>query len=296
MGPALCIAVVLTLTAAALVLAGGGWVALQSPHRAWIHEALSNRTFILCGLVTLGCIVVMSALGGMLWHAGAAYRRKRRSEDGNILLEFTLALPFLLMLSLLMTQSSLLMGGNLCVHYAAYCAARSAIVQIPSNLNQTEPHNTLLDSGAKQQKIKAAAVWALWPVSCGSSAYSGSVDVSVLTAGVSQFCAGYGISTDGVIPSGMDRRLAYAAEYTTVNLSAPADGKKYADHEDIRISLTHTLYLSVPFAGKLFATLSSDGDPLGFGTGEYGMKIYANCTLTNEGVQDYIEAETIPSQ
>ena len=36
------------------------------------------------------------------------------------MIEFTLALPFLLMLALLMAQTALVMVGNLCVHYAAF--------------------------------------------------------------------------------------------------------------------------------------------------------------------------------
>lgn len=294
LAPAIGFGAVLIVSSAALVLAGGGWVIFNAPDRSWIREAVSNRMFILCGLVTLGCIVVMSIVGGMLWRAGAAFRRKKRDQDGNILLEFTLALPFLLFLALLMTQSSLLMGGNLCVHYAAYCSARSAIVQIPANLTAAgELHNTYVEGGMKFQKVKAAAVWALWPVSCGSTDYPGSTDVSALAGGVQQFFAGYGVQAQA-IPVGMSKRLAYAAEYTTVTINPPADGKKYADHEDIHVNLAHTLYLSVPFAGKLFANLSSDGEPLGFGMGEYGMKIYAKCTLTNEGIQDYIDAETLP--
>ncbi len=48
------------------------------------------------------------------------------------------------MISLLMVQSSLLMGGYLCVNYASYCAARSAIVYIPQEMRE-ESRNQLLD-------------------------------------------------------------------------------------------------------------------------------------------------------
>ena len=87
-----------------------------------------------------------------------------RGQDGAAIVEFVMVLPILLMIVLVMVQSSLLMAGNLCVHYSAYCAARGAIVYVPFDSPPTEPPNAVLGSSIdsyKRMRIKQAAVWAL---------------------------------------------------------------------------------------------------------------------------------------
>ena len=91
----------------------------------------------------------------------------------------------------------------------------------------------------------------------------------------------------------LGRKLAYAEEHTQVELEAPADAKAYSDHEDLRVRVRHDFYLSVPYADKVFAEFGPGVD-LGFGNAR-GLNLSAACTLTNEGVQDYVDVEKFPS-
>ena len=67
---------------------------------------------------------------------------------------------------------------------------------------------------------------------------------------------------------------------------------EYDQHEDVKVRVTHRFYMAVPFVARLFRALGDeDVRELSFGRGEYAMVIRAPCTLTNEGVQDYVEEE-----
>jgi hypothetical protein len=283
----------------AAVLAGGGWVVLTGPSKPWLSAAVRSPLFIGCAFITFGCAVALVLLGRMLWRAAARERSRRKPQEGAVILEFAMVLPIALMLVLLMTQSAMLMGGNLCVHYAAYCAARSAIVHVPANANASEPPNVVLAAGAsaKQDRIRLAAVWACMPVSCSGDDYpgGGSAMASKLTDGLDRFFSNYARTTPGWVRTSLGKRLSYADEYTSVDLEPPANGDRYTEHEDLRVRVSHTLYLSVPYANWFFSTLDKrDGVKLSFGAANYGMRIHAACTLTNEGLQDFVEPETFP--
>lgn len=64
-----------------------------------------------------------------------------RDEDGSAQsLSFVLTLPFFVMIILFIVQVSQLMIGTIVVHYAAFAAARSAIVWVPAGTG-SEPEN-----------------------------------------------------------------------------------------------------------------------------------------------------------
>ena len=70
-------------------------------------------------------------------------------------LSFVLTLPFFVLIVLFIVQVSQIMIGTVIVHYAAYAAARSAIVWIPAGVGLTEPENRIssyyLDPYAEDQ-------------------------------------------------------------------------------------------------------------------------------------------------
>jgi len=268
---------------------------------AWARAAVSSRPFVYCAALTAGCLVVLVLLSAGLVRLGAARRRVRRGaaagQDGTAIAEFALVLVIALPLVMVMIQSTLVMAGNLCVHYAAYCAARSAIVQIPDDLGDDEPPNVLLtDQGSqKMRRIRLAAIWAVLGVSAASPNVPGAGG-DTLGASLSRFYGAYGQSPPFNISS-LSRRLAYAEQYTDVEVSPPADGMMYRENEDIRASVSHVLYLSVPYTSWVFRLMGgSDFVNLDFGDGECGMVIRAHCTLTNEGVTDYVPAEEPPDE
>jgi hypothetical protein len=265
---------------------------LGPPGDNWLANALASKGFIIAAAVTAACLLLVVALGTALWRAGAPGRQARSrghsaSQDGTAMIEFALVLPILLMLTLVLIQSSLVMGGNLCVHYSAYCAARSAIVIVPRPLagedaNQVSP---AADMG-KMYRIKRAAVWALLPVSSDySSATAG--DAAVIQSGLRDFFNSYGYEAPGWAGVRMSRRLGYAEAHTQVELDPPQNGDTYAEHEDLQVKVTHDLYLSVPYGAALYSLV----DGVSIGNGERATRVIAYSRLPNEGVQDWVEPE-----
>jgi len=289
------LAVLLAIVAAAVFFVGGGWSLLHASGGRWKLGALGSRLFVTCGLITAGCVLGLAVLGTALWLAGASRRARRDGEEGTAIIEFALVLPIALMLVLIMTQSSLLMGGNLCVNYAAFCAARSAVVSVPLDFGEDEPRNVVSDmvSSAKLRRMDLAAAWALLPVGC-SNPRAPSQDVSLLQSGLERFFGSAGIDTPHWLYSNLGQRLRYAEDYTQMELAPPANGTEYAPNEDLRVNLRHDFYLSVPYAAYIFSQLARDGVRLGFGASEYATVIRATCTLTNEGAQDYVDVEQFP--
>jgi hypothetical protein len=304
------------ITATAGVLGLLGWLVNASGAGGWMAQAMRHRTFVIAAGIFLASGLGLVAICHVMYQAGAPYRNTRRSECGSVTIEFAIALPIALMLVLLMTQAALLMGGNICVHYAAYCAARSAIVQIPSDLSSAEPPNVLDAPGAaKMDSIRDAAIWALMPVSCSNRDYP-SGDDGGLASGVRSFMTYYGstgLTTGGStgggwydradLPTYLGRKRAYAEDHTEITMyeRTETDGTAeyleieyphvYEPRDEIRVEVKHTLYLSVPYAARVLAAVEG-GTKLGFAPGEYGMEITARVSLTNEGVADYVEVET----
>ena len=288
--------VVLGLVALAPLVAGWAFVvaARDAGPDEWMIRALSSRLSIRCGLILWASTVLLVVLGAIMWRAGATGRaRMRTGQDGAVILEFAMCLPFLLMLVLLLVQSSLLMGANICVHNAAYLAARSAIVQIPSYASDAEPWNVLEhpDVSGKFLRVRTAAVWGVIAISYGGEDI-GETDTEAVSEGLARFFNSYGARRPGWLDGYLGRKLFYALENTHVFVMRPAEGLEYDQHEDIEVRVTHKFYMSVPFVAKLFGALGEeDIRELSFGQGEYAMVIRASCTLTNEGVQDYVEEE-----
>jgi len=292
-------AIALVLAAGVLLaaLGGGGWFLLRARGGPWVLSACGSRLFVVHAAIVLACGLALVLIGCMLHAAGAPHRRVRsRGRDGTAALEFAIALPVALGLALVMLQSSLLMVGNLCVHYAAFCAARSAIVHVPVDRTPGEPMNEVAapDDSWKRLGIGRAAAWAVMPVSCGHPDAPGG-EAAELVDGLDAFFGRYGRETPKWVLQRLDRRVRYAEDHTRVELAPPVDGRQaYDPHENIRVTVAHDFYLSIPYAARLFAVLSRDGVELDFGNGEYGTVIRASCTLPNEGAQDYIDIEPFP--
>lgn len=272
----------------------------------WLARALTGRLFVRCAIILVVAALLTAVVGAAMWAAAAPARARRRPQGGAAIVEFALGMPILLMLSLIMAQASLLMGGNLCVNYAAFCAARSAVVTVPGFAAPDEYPNMVGDPSAsgKLSRIKAAAVWAVFPVSYSNyPEEEGIVDTDTLETGMDRFFEQYDRSTPLWVRRHFSPKMAYARRYTEVELADPNiipppqytyngelyDG--YGQNEDLKVRVTHTFFLSVPYAGWLLTQLDPDGVEMDFADGEYGMVIRATCWLTNEGLRDSIDIE-----
>jgi hypothetical protein len=291
----------LGLLAAAALLAGA-WFSDGAGHgRSWAMAALLSPTFLLAAGMTLLSAVVLTVIAAAMWKAGAsgraADRADKSAEDGAALVEFALIFPIALLLVLLMIQGALLMAGNLCVHYSAFCAARTAATTVPLDFSTTEAPNVVdlaaPNASGKLRRIKLAAVYAVMPVSCGDEKINGA-NIALQDA-LEQYFQNIGQATPKWAKEMLARRWWYADTYTRVDLALPANkAPKFAPGEDLVVSVEHTFYLAVPYARRIFS-VGADGVTLDLGGGvDYGTKIRSTCTLTNEGVQDWIDVERFP--
>ncbi len=286
-----------SLSAAIVLLAAGaicaGW-AIGALGGGWVGVFLRSRTTLLAGSLLLGTGLVLYVLMGAMWRLGREGRSRRSgSQAGTAAIEFALVFPFALSIVLVMIQSMLVVSGNLAVHYAAYMAARSAVVWVPEKVSYEEPRNVVSDplASAKFHRIRSAAVYALMPVAAGKSGAGGtgaSGGAATVREGVGRYFELSGWGQPRWIETMLEAKFRYAWDYTEVVLYPPADGPAYGDHEDLRVQVRHMLYLSVPYAKLIF------GRELPAGNGDYGTSVEAAYALTNQGVEDEIDVEQFP--
>ncbi len=100
-----------------------------------------GRAVVMACLPWLGLLLASIAAAWLLAHlSGARLRLSRlwalhRDQGGAVQsLAFVLVLPFFTMIMLFIIQVSQLMIGTVVVHYAAYAAARAAVVWIPARI------------------------------------------------------------------------------------------------------------------------------------------------------------------
>jgi hypothetical protein len=92
---------------------------------------------LLVGLTV--CLVLLVRTNGARFHWGRL-GKLHRDQVGSVQgLSFVLTLPLFIMVVLLVVQVSQLMIGQIVVEYAAYTAARSAVVWIPANVAEPLP-------------------------------------------------------------------------------------------------------------------------------------------------------------
>jgi len=262
----------------------------------WLGRALRSKLMLWAGGISLFCLLVMYLIVGVTWKMGKPYRaerNKREDQEGTAALEFALVFPIALVIVLIMIQSSLLVAGNIAVHYAAYAAARAAIVWIPEGVSYEEPRNVLVDSdySIKMGHIRAAAVYAVMPVSAsnpvGGSSTEG--DFTAIQQGIERFYQLYDTNVPNWVRTMLPGKFAYAWNHTSVRVNPPANGESYGDHETIQVHVRHDLYLPVPYVNRIFGHSLCEG-----GCGYYATQVDTTCALTNQGVPDEIDVEIFP--
>ena len=146
-------------------------------------------------------------------------------ESGQSIVEFVIVFPVLFLLFLTILQVALLLNARHLVHYAAFYAARAAIVWQPAKVSQK----------IKDDKIKRAAVIACLPISPKIS----------------------GIIPAGIPPSlgntiGALERFAISNALTSVDVQQQPAG-------DITAEVTHYYAMRVPIINKIFFELLLKG-------------------------------------
>ena len=227
--------------------------------------------------------------------------RALTQESGTATIEFCMVFPIVLFLVLILVQSTLLMVGNQFVHYAAFAATRTAIVQVPADFSHQgiEGPNTIVpeEGSPKFDKIRAAAYMAVMPV-CGKLDSSDQdLRTDELVDGLNEHFASYGQDAPRWVDTLAAARMRYAAENTDVqvmysdtlngdhdfeDIAAVGQGYNFGPREAITVRVEHRMNLSVPYVRAIFA----DGEHAD-GRGKYAL-VSAHYTLTNEGISPYL--------
>ncbi len=218
----------------------------------------------------------------------------KENESGTSAVEFVLVLPALAVLLLMILQIALIVQAKFVVNYAAFCAARSAVVVIPDDVagRPSEPRNRIgnPDSSEKVEIIQRSAALPLTAIS-PLPGFSVAKGVPVLTnpAVIADLVklAPFDVAPRSMMGQVMLRApYAYHLENTAVKVLTleGAEGGSFRDHDWVTVKVQYRYYLAVPFAKKLFGT-SYSGNPFWniiFGT-DYYYPIVEQYTLPVDG-------------
>ncbi len=229
---------------------------------------------------------------------GTAHRRRAvkrvlkrlHGDSGVATVEFVLVFPVALMTVLVLLQTTLMMAGNVFVHYAAFVGARSAIVQAPTGARGGGGALTQGGDGPKWQAVERSAAFAMAPV---SGKINDGAEGERLASGLRSMYGGLDAEVPGWVDSLAGQRLNYALAHTeaqlyytrvrrgNVDFVEVGNGAtiQYNPKSPVTVGVTHKLHLSIPYASVLFSggTHATAG-----GTTHYS-EINATSTLTLEG-------------
>ncbi len=263
-----------------------------------VLEAASWRLSVLAIIAVGGIVVLTRMLYGMGQRQRASmpsWRGRMSDQKGTATIEFVLVLPVLIVLVLLLIQTMLMMVGNVFVHYAAYAAARVAVVQIPRDLSESGDGDVNFiraeEGNEKFDRIQSAAASAVMPVS--GPLGGNSVEATRLRTGLQAYFRAYEVSPPNWVSRLAPKRMDYAIEHTRVTLSkiddtgdtvrfdelAPGEIAEFSPKEPIGVEVAHRLHLSIPYVGVIFADGTHDtaDGPAGYSV------IRATSMLSNEG-------------
>lgn len=226
--------------------------------------------------------------------------RLRRSESGQAITEFVIIFPALFMTLMGIAQMSLMYNAKNVTLYAAYSAARSAIVWIPQNVDGDPPGSiTVSSSNEKYEMVHQSAALACVPISRRASRVLGSLPLvgNLITSVVN--------SIDSILQSlplalnmfHWGDRYAYSYVLTNVyfvqetpqgpqQMGSYGDTLQFGAHQDVTVQVNHCLYLVIPMVAQIIdrmSSLPSEFMLMEFLPGSY-TNVTATCTLTIESV------------
>ena len=216
--------------------------------------------------------------------------RRLRGDGGVATVEFVLVFPVALLTVLVLLQTTLMMAGNVFIHYAAFAATRAAIVQAPTG--RVGGGGELKQGGddTRWQKVERSAAFALAPV---SGKVGAGAEGERLASGLTAMYEDLGAEVPGWVDSLAGQRLNYALEHTDaklyytrvrrggVRLVEVGNGGTifYDPKAPVTVGVSHRLHLSIPYASVLF----SDGTHGTAGGDTHYANLFATSTLTLEG-------------
>jgi len=155
----------------------------------------------------------------------------RKDENGQAMVEFVVVFPVVFLLCLVIMQTFLLLTARQVVNYAAYCAARSAIVFFPEGGN-----------AAAKKKAKRAAIIACWSISPMKGFGSAETFIKPIEDMVEDAT---GINFE------LARRYNMARSNVSVNLK-PAKLNAKTPHQDVTAEVTYHYVMGIPIVNRIF--------------------------------------------
>jgi hypothetical protein len=211
------------------------------------------------------------------------------AEEAATALEFALVFPLFLMIVFVIWQLLILVNAAQVVSYAAFTAARSASVVIPTAV-PGEGRNMLSPDpqSEKNRTIRRAAAIACAPISPPLGSYVSEAGLFGGAAAIGGPGAGVEDATTlGVLLGAADlngprvaQKAMYAAEFTDVQVTGPTQEGRFLDDAPLTVTVSHKFYLNVPYANRLFR----EGGFLGSRTQQ--RTLTAHYTIQNEGAQE----------
>lgn len=210
----------------------------------------------------------------------------RANDEGTVIIEFALLFPIALLLFLVILQTALLYVGNFYVNFAAFRAARAAIVYAGIDAQPETATHTLVLGPEAMRRMTNAAVFTCAGISGTSTGGGSGAGISVAQADVWRQFIGRPL---GWMGGRIARRFDYAAAHTRVRaITMPrpdpdlsiwnaqhADFYRY--REPITVEVTHDFELAVPYAKAVLGGIAG-------GAGDYRYtELRAGYTLVNEG-------------
>ncbi len=173
------------------------------------------------------------------------------------MLDFVLTFPFFVMILLIVIQFALMVNARLVVSWAAFAAARSAVVWTDDGLEV-----------ATRRAKKAAAV-ACTAISPSVLALPDPGSLLLLAHSPTR------IGHRALRISGMHR---YALSATEVAVTAGGENGEIGPHDPVTVTATYQFHLAVPYADGIFSRAFG-----GRHLGKPVVPIRETYTLTNEG-------------
>lgn len=211
----------------------------RAMHRAVLEACLPSLVALALAFAALAALVRVCSRGCSLRQVVSRLQALHRCEEGAVQsLSFVLTLPFFIVICMFIVQVSQLMIAVMVVHYAAYAAARSAIVWIPAQVdvfaeNKLGPPITtdspvfltadgmLVRENFKYRKIFEAAALACAPISPSRDVGATLDDLSSDSAFVMKELY-ESLSPESAentrIPGRIEHKLAYSFQNTAVRV------------------------------------------------------------------------------
>lgn len=243
----------------------------------------------------LAGLVACSALGLFaLWSLLRLFRVARtfglhRDQAGSTIVEFPIALIVLVLMSLLTWQLGFLVSAYIVVDYAAFAAARVAIVQIPPHGSDQEPAHTVqdltLENGDKGEEIQEAAAMVCYPISDRWTLDDSWMSQTIILGEIISLPGVEGL-TDALDDFDFATRYTYAQRNTSARLlvaGKEAGQHAYAAGSLVTVEVTHVYSLRVGIAARILAS--------GKESWGYVSHIKGQATLQYEGFGELVPAD-----